>query len=107
MVTMARIRALVAAMRAREAQLLKGRTANDNRLSTMVSIGLAVSAVLITLLGAVALRTAYRRVAEATESQQALADINRRLMSEAREREAAEGQLRQMQKIDRKSTRLN
>jgi signal transduction histidine kinase/ActR/RegA family two-component response regulator len=100
MVTMARIRALVATMRAREAQLLKGRTANDNRLSTMVSAGLAVSAVLITLLGAVALRTAYRRVAEATESQQALADINRRLMSEARDRETAEGQLRQMQKME-------
>lgn len=100
MITMTRIRALVATMRAREAQLLKSRTANDNRLSTMVSAGLALSAVLITLLGALALRTAYRRVAEATESQQALAHINQRLIEEAQEREAAEGQLRQIQKME-------
>ena len=100
MVTMTRVRALVATMRAREAQLLKRRTANDNRLSTMVSAGLAVSAVLITLLGALALRTAYRRVAEATESEQALAHINQRLVEEARDREAAEGQLRQIQKME-------
>ena len=100
MITMTRIRALVATMRAREAQLLKNRTANDNRLSTMVSAGLALSAVLITLLGALALRTAYRRVAEATESQQALAHINQRLIEEAQEREAAEGQLRQIQKME-------
>ena len=100
MITMTRIRALVATMRAREAQLLKNRTANDNRLSTMVSVGLTLSAVLITLLGALALRTAYRRVAEATESQQALAHINQRLIEEAQDREAAEGQLRQIQKME-------
>ncbi|WP_313809000.1 CHASE3 domain-containing protein [Sphingobium sp.] len=100
MVTMTKVRALVATMRAREAQLLKRRTANDNRLSTMVSTGLAVSAVLITLFGAMALRTAYRRIAEATESQRALADINRRLIAEGQDRETAEAQLRQMQKME-------
>ncbi|WP_242126962.1 CHASE3 domain-containing protein [Sphingobium sp. Sx8-8] len=100
MVTMTKIRAVVAAMRAREAQLLKGRTANDYRLSLLVSVGMAVSAVLITLLGALALRTAYRRVTEATESQQALSSINRRLVAEGQEREAAEAQLRQMQKME-------
>ncbi|WP_375195741.1 CHASE3 domain-containing protein [Sphingobium sp.] len=99
-VTMTKIRAVVAAMRAREAQLLKTRTANDYRLSMMVSIGMAVSAVLITLLGALALRTAYRRAAEATESEQALGAINKRLIAEGQEREAAEAQLRQMQKME-------
>lgn len=99
-ITMIRIRAVVAAMRAREAQLLKNRTANDYRLSMMVSIGMAVSAVLITLLGVLALRTAYRRVAEATESQQALSAVNRRLIAEGQDREAAEAQLRQMQKME-------
>jgi signal transduction histidine kinase/CheY-like chemotaxis protein len=100
MTTMAHIRAVVAAMRAREAQLLKWRTINDNRLSTMVSIGMAVCAMLITALGVMALRTAYRRVAEANESERALSDANRRLIEEAADREAAEAQLRQMQKME-------
>ncbi|WP_176592084.1 CHASE3 domain-containing protein [Sphingobium sp. EM0848] len=100
MVTMTKIRALVATMRAREAQLLKRRTANDNHLSLMVSAGMAISAVLVTLLGALALRTAYRRVAEAMESQRALSHANKRLIAEGLEREAAEAQLRQMQKME-------
>jgi signal transduction histidine kinase/ActR/RegA family two-component response regulator len=61
---------------------------------------MAVSAVLITLLGVLALRTAYRRVAEVTESQQALSAVNKRLIAEGQEREAAEAQLRQMQKME-------
>ncbi|PJG48288.1 histidine kinase [Sphingobium sp. LB126] len=100
MVTMAKIRAQVAAMRAREALLLKRRTANDNHLGMLVSVGMAVSAVLVTLLGALALRTAHRRVAEATESQLALSDANKRLIAEGQERESAEAQLRQMQKME-------
>ncbi|WP_150290089.1 CHASE3 domain-containing protein [Sphingobium estronivorans] len=100
MVTMTKIRALVATMRAREAQLLKRRTANDYRLSLMVSVGMAMSAVLVTLLGALALRTARRRVAEAIESQRALRHANKRLIAEGLEREAAEAQLRQMQKME-------
>lgn len=99
-ITMIKIRSVVAAMRAREAQLLKKRTANDYRLSMMVSVGMAVSAVLITLLGVLALRTAYRREAEVTESQQALSAVNKRLIAEGQEREAAEAQLRQMQKME-------
>ncbi|MEJ7934375.1 CHASE3 domain-containing protein [Sphingobium sp. AN558] len=100
LVAMAQLRAHVAAMKAREEQLLRDRSLTASRLSNMVSIGLAISTALIILLGLMALQTARRRMAEAIASQQALAEANSRLLTEATEREAAEAQMRQMQKME-------
>ena len=97
---MDRLRAEIAAMKAREAKLLSERTRNANRLSTMVSLGMAVSAALVTLLGLMALLTAWRRGREASENERALSQANARLIAEARDRAAAQAQVRQMQKME-------
>ena len=47
-----------------------------------------------------ALRTARRRIVEATQAGQALSKANDRLIAEGKEREAAEAQLRQVQKME-------
>ncbi|HEX7741901.1 MAG TPA: CHASE3 domain-containing protein, partial [Sphingobium sp.] len=99
-VVMNRLRAHIAEMKAREESLLNQRTASANRLHALVSGGMALCAGLITILGLLALRTAYRRVREATESEQALSAANARLIEEAKERKAAEAQVRQMQMME-------
>lgn len=99
-ILMAGIRARIATMKAREEALLRDRTANNDRLSILVSGGLAVSAALAILLGLMALRTAQRRMGEAVAHGRELEQANERLITEAQEREAAEAQLRQMQKME-------
>ncbi|MBV2149710.1 CHASE3 domain-containing protein [Sphingobium sp. AS12] len=99
-ILMAGIRSQIAAMKVREEGLLRDRTANHNRLSMLVSGGLAVSAALVILLGLMALRTAQRRMSEAVAHGLAMEQANQRLIAEAQEREAAEAQLRQMQKME-------
>ena len=98
--TMDRLRAHIYAMKAREEALLRRRTANGNLLSNLVSAGMAICAALIAILGVMALRTAYRRVQEATDNEQALSDANARLVAEAQERQRAEAQVRHMQKME-------
>ena len=100
LIAMAKLRAHVAAMKAHEERLLRTRSLAAGRLSNMVSVGLAVSTALIILLGLMALQTARRRMEDAIASQRALADVNSRLVTEATEREAAEAQMRQMQKME-------
>ena len=97
---MDRLRAHIFDMKTREEALLRQRTANGNLLSTMVSGGMAICAALITILGAMALRTAYRRAREAMESEQALSLANARLIAEAQDRQSAEAQVRHMQKME-------
>lgn len=97
---MARVRAQILDMKAREEQLLRVRSRDAGQLSALVSGGLALSAALVIILGLVALRTARKRVIEAVESSQALREINDRLVAEAQEREAAETQLRQLHKME-------
>ncbi|QGP80332.1 CHASE3 domain-containing protein [Sphingobium sp. CAP-1] len=97
---MARVRAHVTHMKAREEQLLRARSIAAGRLSTMITAGLALSATLVILLGLMALRTARRRVIEAVESREALSAANARLIAEAEQREAAQAQLRQAQKME-------
>ncbi len=96
----AQIRSAVAAMKAREEALLRRRSEDAARLTTAVSVGLAVSTLLILLLGLMALLSARRRLQEAETSRQALSQANAALVAEAQEREAAEAQLRQMQKME-------
>lgn len=99
-IAMDRVRVEIAGMKAREEQLLGRRTINANRLNTLVSVGMGLCAAFITILGLMALRTAYRRLRESTQSEQALSDANTRLIAEAQDRQAAEAQVRQMQKME-------
>lgn len=94
------IRAQVHIMKEREESLFRRRSAEAARLNTLVSFGLATSAALIILLGLLALQNARRRMEEALASRQALSDANDQLIQQARERQATEAQLRQMQKME-------
>jgi signal transduction histidine kinase len=96
----ARIRAHVAHMKAREEQLLRDRSIAASRMSIMVTAGLALSAALVIILGLMALRNAQRRVSEAVESREALSAAHAQLIAEGEEREAAQAQLRQVQKME-------
>jgi signal transduction histidine kinase/CheY-like chemotaxis protein len=96
----ARIRAHVAHMKTREEQLLRDRSIAANRMSIMVTAGLALSAALVIILGLMALRNAQRRMSEAVESREALSAAHARLIGEVEEREAAQAQLRQVQKME-------
>ncbi|NWK97781.1 histidine kinase [Sphingobium lactosutens] len=100
LVMMARIRSHITHMKMREEQLLRVRSIEAGQLSTLVTAGLALSAALVIILGLMALRTAQRRVTEAVESREALSDANARLLAEAQERETAQAQLRQVQKME-------
>lgn len=97
---MARIMTVIDRMKRREEALLQARSGKASTLSALVSSGMAVSAGLIILLGFMALRTAQRRVAEATQAGKALSEANDRLVAEGQEREAAQAQLRQVQKME-------
>lgn len=96
----ARIRSMIAGMKVREEALLRRRTEDAARLTTAVSIGLAISTALVLLLGLLALLSARRRLQEAVASQQALGEANLALIAEAQDREAAEAQLRQIHKME-------
>ncbi|MCP1470000.1 signal transduction histidine kinase/ActR/RegA family two-component response regulator [Sphingobium sp. OAS761] len=100
LVKMARVRAQVDDMKAREEQLLRVRSLAAGRSSALVSLGLALSAALIIILTLISLRTAYRRIRETEENRQALELANDRLIAEAQEREVAQAQLRQVQKME-------
>jgi signal transduction histidine kinase/ActR/RegA family two-component response regulator len=96
----AQVRSLIATMKAREEGLLQRRSAAAARLTTWVSVGLAISAALVIMLGLMALAAARRRLQEAVASREALGEANLALLAEAEDRQAAEAQLRQMQKME-------
>ena len=97
---MSEIRGHVAAMKAREEHLLAQRSRHGAQLSALVSGGMALSAALIILMGFMALRTARRRTLEAVEAGRALRAANEQLIVEGKEREVAQAQLRQVQKME-------
>lgn len=94
------IRSIIATMKVREEGLLAHRSADAARLATWVSIGLAVSSALVIMLGVMALMSARRRLQEVVASRAALNEVNLALLAEAEDRQAAETQLRQMQKME-------
>jgi signal transduction histidine kinase/CheY-like chemotaxis protein len=100
LIASAQIRSTVAIMKVREEVLLIRRSADAARLATWVSIGLVVSCGLVILLGVMALMSARRRLQEAVTSREALSASNQALLAEAEDRQAAETQLRQMQKME-------
>jgi signal transduction histidine kinase/ActR/RegA family two-component response regulator len=89
---MAHIRAIVREMGEEENNLLKKRSESAERVSFFVDAALASSAVLVIVLAFFTLREGSRRLADLQTS-------NQQLKGEIVEREAAEGKVRQLQKI--------
>ncbi|HTU11446.1 MAG TPA: CHASE3 domain-containing protein [Allosphingosinicella sp.] len=94
------MRRQVAALKAEEDRLLAARTAQADLYATYVMITLLGSALLVVALGLFAFGNSRRRLAEAVAAQAALEETNRKLIEEAASREAAEAQVRQMQKVE-------
>ncbi|MDF0543137.1 CHASE3 domain-containing protein [Sphingobium sp. H39-3-25] len=94
------IRQLISQMKERERKLLEARTQNARQLTTWVSGALAISAMLVIMFGLAALLNVRRRLADSVTTGDALAHSNQRLRAEAEERQIAEAQLRQIQKME-------
>jgi len=97
---MSKIRALEREMKGEEEGLLAKRNEKARQQAVLMTGALALSTVLILVLGVVALRDGRRRLTEAQAAHVALEAVNRELTAEAASREAAEGQVRQMQKME-------
>jgi signal transduction histidine kinase/ActR/RegA family two-component response regulator len=97
---MSQIRALEREMKVEEEGLLAKRNEKARQQAVLMTGALALSTVLILVLGVVALRDGRRRLTEAQAAHVALEAVNRELTAEAASREAAEGQVRQMQKME-------
>ena len=94
------LRQIVDRMQAREARLQEARTDAARRWASAVVAALAASTVAILALGLLAFRDGRRRLALAVQTGEEVRAANNRLMAEAAQREAAESQVRQMQKME-------
>ena len=94
------LRQIVARMQAREARLQEARSDAARRWASAVVAALAASTVAILALGLLAFRDARRRLALAVRTGEEVRVANNRLMAEAAQREAAEAQVRQLQKME-------
>jgi signal transduction histidine kinase/ActR/RegA family two-component response regulator len=99
-VLMNEIRATLAAMNEEEQSLLVRRTEAAKAQSFLITSVLLASALATQLLGAFVVRDGRRRVEVAMEARDALALANEKLRAEAANREAAETQVRQLQKME-------
>ena len=97
---MDQIRALVREMRADEERLLAERSATARREAQLTTAGLVGATLLILAMGVLAYRSGRRRLNEAVGARDELASANARLTAEIETRAAAEGQVRQMQKME-------
>ncbi len=97
---MDQIRTRLAAMTAEEQQLLEQRTAAAQRQGLLVTVALIASALAILVLGVFVMLDGRRRVEAATAARDALALSNEQLKAEAANREFAETQVRQLQKME-------
>ena len=97
---MDRLRRIVAAMRATEDDLLARREATARDQAWLVKAALRLSGLAILLIAAFTIRENYGRLRDSMRAQEALERANRRLIDEEAERKAAEGQVRQMQKME-------
>jgi signal transduction histidine kinase/CheY-like chemotaxis protein len=86
-------RGVVASMKAEQDQRLATRNATARGLASVILVGLLAIIVALFVLGAYVRRDLLRRLAEAGAARQALTE-------EAANREAAQAQIRQMQKVD-------
>ncbi len=93
-------RQIVGTMTREEQALLTTRQAMAARATAWLTAGLAAATIALLVLGAFVIRDARRRLNLALENADALARANARLVEEAANREAAEAQVRQMQKVE-------
>ena len=93
------VRRIVAEMKAEEARLLRPRIEGAEVQGDQLRVALVVAGVAVLLLGAFAFANGRRRLVEAVTAADSLADANARLKEEAANREAAEAQVRQVQKM--------
>jgi signal transduction histidine kinase/CheY-like chemotaxis protein len=98
-VSMDEVRAIVAEMKTAEAGLLRSRLEGAEARGDQLRIALVSAGVAVLLLGAFAFANGRRRLREAIEARDSLAEANARLLQEAASREAAEAQVRQIQKV--------
>ncbi len=92
-------RRTVEAMRGEEDRLLAIRTASQAQQALLARLTFLIAAIAVVALGAFVVVNSRRRLAEAVTARDSLADANRRLEAEAASREAAEAQVRQVQKM--------
>ena len=97
--SMDEVRRIVAEMKASEADLLRRRLEGAEARGAQLRIALVVAGVAVLVLGAFAFLNGRRRLLEAVVARDSLADANARLLEEAASREAAEAQVRQVQKM--------
>jgi signal transduction histidine kinase/ActR/RegA family two-component response regulator len=93
-------RRIIADMREREATELARREATARRQASLIKAGLVLSGLAILLVAAFAIRHSHLRLSEANRAREAQEAANARLVGEIAEREAAESQVRQMQKME-------
>jgi len=97
---MDQVRRQVLAMTAEEEQLLTRRTDAASRQTGLITLVLVISGLTTLVLGVFALLDGRRRLSVAVTARDALALTIARLEAEAASREAAEAQVRQMQKME-------
>lgn len=94
------IAAKTALITAEEDRLLTGRQARVQRLSELVILGLVLSILAIVVTAVYLIRDARSRIVEAIAARDTAVAARERVIDEVRRREAAEGQVRQMQKME-------
>jgi signal transduction histidine kinase/CHASE3 domain sensor protein/ActR/RegA family two-component response regulator len=97
--SMDEVRRVVADMKAEETRLLRARLERARARGDQLRFVLICAAVVVVVLGLFAFANARRRLRDATEAAQALAEANESLRQEAASREIAEAQVRQVQKM--------
>lgn len=97
---MDRLRDVIEEMRAEEQRLLASREAMAQLQALLVKLGLLASGGAIILLALFAIHDARKRLAQALAAAVDLGETNEKLKKEIGERQAVEGQVRQMQKME-------
>ncbi len=97
---MGRVRGVVAAMQAEELRLQEERTATERTRLLWVQLGLMLSAIATLVCAVAVIVDARRRLDEVQTVNADLQRANDQLEREATQRQAAENQLRQMQKVE-------
>ncbi|MDG2535414.1 CHASE3 domain-containing protein [Sphingomonas sp. HITSZ_GF] len=97
---MQQIRALIAEMRAHEADLLKKRNHIATLQSNLLLLWLAITAIGVAVVAFFVTRSATRRTHVAILAQDAAEAAHARLIAETEQREIAEAQLRQLSKME-------
>jgi signal transduction histidine kinase len=97
---MNQIRDVVAGMDRQESQILDGRLRDSRRIANFLRIGIFLAAIIIVVLAVYSIRQAYRRTEIIVRQRDELQVANQALLFEKSTREAAENQVRQLQKME-------